>query len=81
MLSEHAPVRVAAKAGALVGFLPVQVVRGLFGRKNREQAADLPSALKTPSAALREPGANSGGAHNSPEFAPNMVVARRYGNE
>jgi hypothetical protein len=80
MASEHAPVRAASKAGALLAFLPAQLVRGLFAKKRGEQAAELPAAIKAPSAALREPAAQGTG-HTSPEFASNMVVARRYGNE
>lgn len=80
MVSEHAPVRAASKAGALLAFLPTQLVRGLFSKKPSEPAIDLPAAIKAPSAALREPAAQ-GSAHESSDFGPNMVVARRYGNE
>jgi hypothetical protein len=77
--NEHAPLRAATTAGALLSFLPLQVLRGLIARKPRPHPPDLPSALKTPSAALREAPVRDGSS--SPEFPVNMMVARRYGNE
>ncbi|HZU23144.1 MAG TPA: hypothetical protein VE998_09960 [Terriglobales bacterium] len=81
MASEHAPVRVASKAGALFAFLPMQLIRGVLAKKRCEQEPDLASAINAPAAALREPLGQPPSAHNSAEFPANMVVARRYGNE
>jgi hypothetical protein len=73
-----APVRALSSAVGLALFFPKSIMRGLWPR--RRQPATLPEALNEPSAALQsaqlESEANSNG-----EFSPNLVVARRYGNE
>jgi carbonic anhydrase/acetyltransferase-like protein (isoleucine patch superfamily) len=81
MVSQHAPVRAASSVGALFAFLPAQLVRGLLAKKHREQPVDLQTAIKAPSAALREPAAHVIASQDSAEFPANMMVARRYGNE
>jgi len=74
--SSSAPMRTLASAVSLTGFLPLQLLRGLFSRNSagREPSPSLPSC--NPSELASEPGA--GGER---EFSTDLVVARRYGDQ
>ncbi|MFB3813605.1 MAG: hypothetical protein ACE14L_05790 [Terriglobales bacterium] len=52
-----APVRTLAHAAALASFLPINFVRGLFGKNHAESA--LPSAVETPAVSDSVPAADS----------------------
>ncbi|ABF43610.1 Putative mannose-1-phosphate guanyltransferase [Candidatus Koribacter versatilis Ellin345] len=82
-LATSAPVRALREMGALAAYLPQQLFRGMFSRSQRTMPTDIPAAVNTPSAALKEPAlTNPGGSINStPEFPSELVVVRRYGNE
>jgi hypothetical protein len=69
-----APLRALGSAAALAGFMPIEFVRGLLGRKR----TTLPAAAQAPAVARKTPDALSGeaGAEQFP-----LMVARRYGNE
>lgn len=79
-LSASAPVRAVRDVTALASYLPQQILRGLFARSQRTIPADIPAAVNSPSAALKEP-AHSQGNVNAPEFPSDLVISRRYGNE
>ena len=81
-ISTSAPLRVVRDVTALAAYLPHQVLRGLFAKSPRKTPSDIPTAVKTPSAALKEPAlTNPDGTMNSSEFPSDFAVARRYGNE
>jgi NDP-sugar pyrophosphorylase family protein len=72
----QAPVRALASAASLAAYVPRQFLRGLFSPNRREQPADVPAAVKAVPSALHPPVKPA----EKNEF-PNLVVARRYGNE
>ncbi|MBV8208409.1 MAG: hypothetical protein JO041_16610 [Acidobacteria bacterium] len=83
-LSEHAPVRALSSLGSLFAFLPMQLVRGVFGERKITADADLGN-LSSPSAALLAQ-RGRGGALAAPatahsEFPSSLAIVRRYGNE
>ncbi len=81
-ISSSAPVRAMREMAALASYLPQQMVRGLLAKSQRSMPSDIPTAVNTPSAALKEPAfTNPDGTMNSSEFPSDFAVARRYGNE
>lgn len=79
--SEHAPLRVLASMASLVTFLPRQMMRGIFPARHREQPASLPAAVNAPSPALKSAAAREAADESAHSEFPNLMVARRYGNE
>jgi len=79
--SEHAPLRVLAGMASLVTFLPRQIVRGIFPAQHREPPASLPAAVNAPSPALKAAAAREAADESAHSEFPNLMVARRYGNE
>jgi NDP-sugar pyrophosphorylase family protein len=77
--SQHAPLRALESAASLATFLPVQFLRGLFAKSRREQPAELPDAVKTPSAINTPTGFEASPEASS--FPANLAVARRYGDQ
>lgn len=78
--SRYAPLRSVASAVSLATFLPVQMFRGLFAPSHREQPAELPASVKTPSAAIKSE-ASFGASREASSFPGNLAVARRYGDQ
>ncbi len=77
MRSTSAPVRTLASAISLTSFLPLQILRGLFSSNPAaEPTPSLPSSLNAPEPA-RKPDI-SGSEH---QFSPELMVARRYGDQ
>lgn len=68
-----APLRAVETFASLASFLPVQVVRGLLNKGRDHQAKSIPEAVQAPSPALKSATEES--------FSPNLIIARRYGNE
>lgn len=79
--SPNAPLRALGSLMSLASFLPIQLVRGLFTKPNRECPTSLPDALSTPAAALETPANRKpqAPAVDAGEFPGNLVIARRYG--
>ena len=77
--SQHAPLRALESAASLATFLPLQFFRGLFAKSRRAQPADLPDAVKTPSAINNPSGYEASSEASS--FPANLAVARRYGDQ
>ncbi len=80
-IPQQAPLRAIASAASLASFLPAQVLRSLFPSPRREQPASLPAAVQAPSAALRSPAAREAAHEVHPQFHPNLMMARKYGND
>ncbi len=81
-ISSSAPLRAVREMTALAAYLPQQILSGLLAKSQRKMPSDLPTAVNTPSAALKEPALNNpDGTMNSSEFPSDFAVARRYGNE
>jgi NDP-sugar pyrophosphorylase family protein len=81
-ISASAPVRALREVTSLAAFVPRQIIRGMFAKSPRTMPADVPSAVNTPSTALKEAALTKpDGSMDSPEFPSDFVVARRYGNE
>ena len=82
MVSPHAPVRALASAASLASFVPVQIIRGLFGKSQPERPTRLPEAVQMPSAATPTAAQlDTETDEATRKFPSNLVVARRYGNE
>jgi NDP-sugar pyrophosphorylase family protein len=87
-LSHSPSVRALKSAASLAKLVPLELVRGLFARPRREQP--VPEAIQAPAAAVdvsvvpeaKRP-RNLVGTVTEPasEFASNLAVVRRYGNE
>lgn len=81
-ISASAPVRALREVTSLAAYLPRQIIRGMFAKSSRTMPSDIPTAVNTPSTALKEAAITKpDGSMNSPEFPSDFVVARRYGNE
>jgi NDP-sugar pyrophosphorylase family protein len=81
MISLSAPVRAAGSAASLLTFLPLQMIRGFFGRTECEP--EVREAIRTPSAALTpEPVVFSAKQPAKPvKLGADLVVVRKYGSE
>ena len=77
--SQHAPLRALESAASLASFLPVQFLRGLLAKSQREQPAELPDAVKAASAINTPSGFEASSETSS--FPGNLAVARRYGEQ
>lgn len=78
----NVPLRALSEAASLTAFLPVQLFRGLFSRSRRTGPSGYPlQPQASPSIPVNSAFDQSVEASGSREFASNMVVARRYGNE
>jgi hypothetical protein len=77
-----APVRFLGGMASLASFFPVHFVRGLLRGGRRISEADLPTAVSSPSPALKFP-ADPGAPDRSPDqFAGRLAIARsRYEHE
>lgn len=75
-----APVRVLSSAVGLAMYLPKMIVRGLMSKDSDAQPATLPEAVNAHSSALKSTKLEDDAASQR-EFSPNLIVARRYGNE
>jgi NDP-sugar pyrophosphorylase family protein len=81
-VSASAPLRALREVTSLAAYLPRQIIRGMLAKPSRTMPADIPTAVNTPSTALKEAAlTKSDGNMNSSEFPSDFVVARRYGNE
>lgn len=81
-ISASAPVRTLRDITSLAAYLPHQIIRGMFSKSSRTMPSDVPTAVNTPSPALKEAALKkSDGSMDSAEFPSDFVVARRYGNE
>ena len=77
MRSTSAPVRTLASAVSLTGFLPLQLLRGLFSPNSAaEPTPSLPSSLNAPEPELKPEIAGA-----EPRFSADLMVARRYGDQ
>lgn len=80
----NSAVRTLGSLAALAGFLPSQLLRGIFAPSHREPSPSLPQAIQQPPAVLE---AAKQGVHapspsvDAGEFPANLVIARRYGNQ
>jgi hypothetical protein len=72
------PVKVLSSAAGLLLFLPKWIARGF--RSRQVPPVTLPEASTSPSAELSSPEPEND-ATAKREFSPNLIVARRYGNE
>jgi len=80
----NAPLRALGSLLSLAGFLPAQLLRGIFAPSHRECPPSLPEAIQAPAAALEKPAPTlkaSAPSVDAGEFPANLVIARRYGNE
>ncbi len=75
-----APIRALSSALGLVMYLPRVFARGLISKDSDAQPATLPEAINAHSAALKSTKLEDG-APAQREFSPNLIAARRYGNE
>ncbi|HYG97832.1 MAG TPA: hypothetical protein VD837_01785 [Terriglobales bacterium] len=69
----NAPLRLVGHLASLASFLPAQVVRGIVKRGRDGQPISVPEAVQAPSPALK--------SATDESFSPNLIIARRYGNE
>lgn len=58
-------------------YFPQRIMRNLFGGSDRQDSALEPVLSPSPSALLE----SACGGESSPELAPNLVIARRYGDQ
>ncbi len=77
---QHAALRAVLSVASLASFVPAQFFRGLLAISQRQQPAELPAAVNTPSAAIQTPGGFEASAQAS-SFPANLAVARRYGDQ
>jgi hypothetical protein len=68
-----APLRAVGHFASLASFLPVQVVRGLLNKGRDGEPKSISDAVQAPSPALKSVAEES--------FSPNLMIARRYGDE
>ena len=81
-VSIHAPLRALASAASLAGFLPIQVLRGLFAPSHRKPTSALPQAVNARPSVRQSPKALEGAAaSDSTQFPADLVVVRRYGDQ
>lgn len=79
MTTTSAPLRTIGTAMDLVTFVPRSLVAGL--RRSRNVPQSIPEAVAKPSAALASVPEDSSGQPTVASFQPNLMSARRYGNE
>lgn len=74
------PVRALSSAVGLAVYLPRMIARSLMSKGSNAPPATLPEALNARSAALKST-KQENETPSQREFSPNLIVARRYGNE
>lgn len=72
-LVSTSPLRVVGQFASLASFLPAQIVRGILNKGHDGEPMSVPEAVQAPSPALK--------SVTDESFSPNLMIARRYGNE